>query len=485
MAKSDLKTDYVDSQYLGDKKYKMINNADGTVSFQDVTQYVVNGDKLHADEINNQNNLIKEMTSIKIDDNVQDELNLSTNIWQKIQSKKLVVMIDKSGDMVFPETVIDNVVVNANGNALSDYLKVHDDGEIHIVSEIVASENLRLTKDIYALGSIFSGGKTSGTDQQIGVAIGKNGRIYMRSSTSDTTGIYFYNGDTENPSSYIENRSSYLYSNGSFISERSLYSNGKTATNDGKAGCVLHYNGNLYLSSEDSPTIYFYPKNVTGNTGYIQCQDNYMYMNRNLVNAGALLSGGKTSASDGKAGVVCGTNGLLYIQHATQPMIYFYVGNATNNTQSLGIVSGALYTSGAFKANGTVTGNGAYINSSDARLKTNKQYISDDLMEVYDKLTPCAFEYINNDSGKLEIGLYAQDVIKAFEECGLDYHDYNIIGKSTFDEEDKTEYYTLAYEYIDMLTMNKVKMLEKENQDLRYRVEDLEDKLDEILRYMK
>ena len=50
-----LKTDYK-NYVLPDgttlKKYQMINNEDGTVSFQDVTEYTQQGDRFGADDIN-------------------------------------------------------------------------------------------------------------------------------------------------------------------------------------------------------------------------------------------------------------------------------------------------------------------------------------------------------------------------------------------------------------------------------------------------
>lgn len=39
-----LKTNYKDAQYTGLRKYRQINNPDGTISLQDVTDYSVVGD---------------------------------------------------------------------------------------------------------------------------------------------------------------------------------------------------------------------------------------------------------------------------------------------------------------------------------------------------------------------------------------------------------------------------------------------------------
>lgn len=39
-----LKTDYKDDIYSGKRRYRMIQNDDGTVSFDDVTDYTQDGD---------------------------------------------------------------------------------------------------------------------------------------------------------------------------------------------------------------------------------------------------------------------------------------------------------------------------------------------------------------------------------------------------------------------------------------------------------
>lgn len=59
-----LKTDYKDYELApnmgGKKRYRMINNDDGTVSFVDVSEYLEIGDTFKADDINATNNAINE-----------------------------------------------------------------------------------------------------------------------------------------------------------------------------------------------------------------------------------------------------------------------------------------------------------------------------------------------------------------------------------------------------------------------------------------
>ena len=55
-----LRTDYKDDVFTGNRKYTMVNNQDGTVSFIDETEYTQTGDTYGAAEINEQNQVINE-----------------------------------------------------------------------------------------------------------------------------------------------------------------------------------------------------------------------------------------------------------------------------------------------------------------------------------------------------------------------------------------------------------------------------------------
>lgn len=64
---SELKTDYVNDELAismgGKRRYRMIENSDGTVSFEDVTSYSVVGDEYDADDINSQNETINQLNN--------------------------------------------------------------------------------------------------------------------------------------------------------------------------------------------------------------------------------------------------------------------------------------------------------------------------------------------------------------------------------------------------------------------------------------
>ena len=62
---NQLKTDYVDAVFSGNRKYTEIANADDTVSFTDETAYTQTGDKFGATDINATNGAINKMARTK------------------------------------------------------------------------------------------------------------------------------------------------------------------------------------------------------------------------------------------------------------------------------------------------------------------------------------------------------------------------------------------------------------------------------------
>ena len=77
-----LKTDYKDDVLTGERKYVMVDNGDGTVSFRDVTQYTQRGDSFGALDINSTNEAVNGIqddigftgTGAEIEQAMQDEL---------------------------------------------------------------------------------------------------------------------------------------------------------------------------------------------------------------------------------------------------------------------------------------------------------------------------------------------------------------------------------------------------------------------------
>ena len=76
-----LKTDYKDDVFSGNRKYTMVNNPDGTVSFVDVTTYTQVGDSYGASEINEQNDVINKKGMVVSDEDIDIEDRTAGNMY--------------------------------------------------------------------------------------------------------------------------------------------------------------------------------------------------------------------------------------------------------------------------------------------------------------------------------------------------------------------------------------------------------------------
>ena len=87
---ADLKTNYVDdvldTSVNVKRKYRMIQNADGTVSFDDVTTYTQNGDSFGAKDINDTNAAVNELNSNLTDINYTNTVRSWTYLKNNIET---------------------------------------------------------------------------------------------------------------------------------------------------------------------------------------------------------------------------------------------------------------------------------------------------------------------------------------------------------------------------------------------------------------
>lgn len=81
--KTNYKDDVLSSSMNGRRKYQMIDNDDGTVSFEDKTEYDQEGDVIKAEDINEANELINRAYS-RITSASQPESQQAGEIWEKI-----------------------------------------------------------------------------------------------------------------------------------------------------------------------------------------------------------------------------------------------------------------------------------------------------------------------------------------------------------------------------------------------------------------
>lgn len=98
----NLKTDYQDYTFLGNKKFVMINNSDGTVSFKDVTEYAIEGDDFGADDINATNQRINEMNEIGVYQGTCTDEELKQAIAESDYTSNSVLK-NKAGEILDPK----------------------------------------------------------------------------------------------------------------------------------------------------------------------------------------------------------------------------------------------------------------------------------------------------------------------------------------------------------------------------------------------
>lgn len=88
LLRTDYKDDVLNINTNERRKYRMINNADGTVSFEDVTDYVQNGDSFGATDVNTITEKVnRSLTSADVVDNLEStatNLPLSANMGNRI-----------------------------------------------------------------------------------------------------------------------------------------------------------------------------------------------------------------------------------------------------------------------------------------------------------------------------------------------------------------------------------------------------------------
>ena len=78
------------------------------------------------------------------------------------------------------------------------------------------------------------------------------------------------------------------------------------------------------------------------------------------------------------------------------------------------------------------------------------------------------FRYNNYEDTKIQAGLIAQDIIRVFDMHKLDWRDYGIV----YETEDG--YYSVNYNFINTITIEVVKTLQRGYESLERRIKALE-----------
>ncbi len=186
------------------------------------------------------------------------------------------------------------------------------------------------------------------------------------------------------------------------------------------------------------------------------------------IQTGQSISGGTTMGLALHAGAQSGSTEL------SSPSVYI------ENSANSGLVN--LGSSGR-KWNQLYAAN-ATISTSDRNLKTNITDMSNTQEQLFNKLHPVTFEFINGSSGRTHYGFISQDVEDSLNELGLKGTDFagfckdlcvNENGEAILDEDGNKKYdYALRYsEFIALNTymiqklQNKITELEAEIAELK------------------
>lgn len=128
---------------------------------------------------------------------------------------------------------------------------------------------------------------------------------------------------------------------------------------------------------------------------------------------------------------------------------------------------------GALLGNSTHRWNSIYSTSGTIQTsdEAKKKDIKRDLTEYdsfFDSLAPCAYKFIDGESGRTHLGMISQDVEKALDSCGISTMDFAGFVKSPREDEEGKYDYALRYaEFIPLLVW--------QVQKLKARVAELEE----------
>ena len=156
---ADLKTNYVDdvldTSVNVKRKYNMIQNVDGTVSFDDVTTYTQNGDSFGAKDINDTNTAVNELNS-NLTDTKNSILWKNSNIsFSYPTTANISGIVAKSNELYVIGTFgNDSMIVIIPTTLLTDNIHCFDVGfgynnSDYLMSILCTKTNMQLFRFIY------------------------------------------------------------------------------------------------------------------------------------------------------------------------------------------------------------------------------------------------------------------------------------------------------------------------------------------------
>lgn len=145
------------------------------------------------------------------------------------------------------------------------------------------------------------------------------------------------------------------------------------------------------------------------------------------------------------------------------------------------------------------------ISTSDKNLKKDINILDSKYLELFSKLTPVTYKLIEGTSGRTHVGFISQDIEKSMQELGMtgldfagfckdvkseEYIDEDGVARNrTVYDEDGNEQYIYSLRYEEFIAMNTamiqkqqkiIDCLQKENEDLKEKYNNLEERLKKL-----
>lgn len=105
------------------------------------------------------------------------------------------------------------------------------------------------------------------------------------------------------------------------------------------------------------------------------------------------------------------------------------------------------------------------LQASDARLKTNREKISEDELKLLDLISLCSFCFKSDESGERRFGMYAQELLEAMKTAGLE--SYDLVEKG------ENGYYAIDYAAFIPLLLEDRKRTKQEMESYRKNTDDV------------
>lgn len=329
----------------------------------------------------------------------------------------------------------------ANSSHIHDYLPLSG-GTLtgNLTAKRIDSTNQYLT------GSLYVGGKSSTSDGKTGVAFGKSGNVTMQSSSAPT--LNFISGTATSPQVKL------------------------TADANGS----LSMKGNLVIDNEQNNGGLFI-KNTSGTL-------------LNVIGIGSTnnlgIGGGLFNAKSGWANIYGGTNVSFYVPKSDGSPLSLTYGQYNDVPFFYPSPTDITLLGNSNKKWGTIYSKTGIINTSDEREKENiipmgassimtlalddESEPIDIYSELFDRLIPVEFNFIDSTDGRTHFGLVAQQVISAMAEVGFEENDLDLAHHEYYTDEETGEEkdtYGLNYNNLIALLIHEVQKLKAEVASLK------------------